>query len=79
MVQWRGRRRSSNVIDARGNKGKIALGGGSIIIILLGLLFGIDPGQLLALLGDGGGAAVETQTSGDVPPQDEAGEFVHPR
>ncbi|MEP0547935.1 MAG: neutral zinc metallopeptidase [Rhodothermales bacterium] len=77
MVQWRGRRRSSNVIDVRGKKGKAALGGGTLLIVLLGLLFGVDPGQLLALLGGGGGAAtVETQTSGEVPPQDDAGEFV---
>ena len=76
MVQWRGRRRSSNVIDVRGNKGKVALGGGTLLIVLLGLLFGVDPGQLLSLLGGGGAATVETQTSGDVPPQDEAGEFV---
>jgi predicted metalloprotease len=75
MVKWRGGRRSGNVIDIRGNKGKAALGGGSIIVLLLALLFGVDPGQLLALLGDGGGAA-EVQTSGEVPPQDEAGEFV---
>lgn len=76
MVQWRGRRRSSNVIDVRGNKGKVALGGGSLLIILLGLLFGVDPGQLLALLGGGGDAAAVEQTSGEVPPQDDAGEFV---
>jgi predicted metalloprotease len=80
MVQWRGRRRSSNVIDARGSKGKVALGGGTLLIVLLGLLFGVDPGQLLSLLGGGGGAAtVETQTSGEVPPPgeaDDASEFV---
>lgn len=75
MVKWRGGRRSGNVIDIRGNKGKVALGGGSIIVLLLALLFGVDPSQLLALLGDGGGAA-SVQTSGEVPPQDEAGEFV---
>jgi len=75
MVKWRGGRRSSNVIDIRGNKGKVALGGGSIIVLLLALLFGVDPSQLLALLGDGGGAA-EVQTSGEVPPQDEASAFV---
>ena len=78
MVKWRGRRRSSNVIDIRGNKGKAALGGGSIIVLLLALLFGVDPGQLLALLGDGGGAAIE-QVPADgagAPPEDEASAFV---
>ncbi len=78
MVQWRGRRGSSNVIDARGKKGRgIALGGGSILIVILGLIFGFDPSMILSLLGGGGSAPqVETQTSGEVPPQDEAGEFV---
>ncbi len=78
MVQWRGRRGSSNVIDARGKTGRgIALGGGSILIVILGLLFGFDPSMILSLLGGGGGAAtVDTQTSGEVPPTDEAGQFV---
>lgn len=79
MVQWRGRRGSSNVIDMRGKAGKgIALGCGPILLILLGLVFGVDPLQLLQLVGDGGGSTttVGPQTSGEVPPTDEAGEFV---
>lgn len=75
MVQWRGRKGSSNVIDLRGKKGGLALGGGSLIVILLGLLFGIDPGQLLALL-DGGSAPAVEQTPDGAAPTDEAGEFV---
>lgn len=74
MVQWRGRRGSSNVIDLRGKKGGLALGGGSLIVVLLALLFGIDPGQLLALL-DGGSAPAVEQTDGAAP-TDEAGQFV---
>ena len=55
----------------------MALGGGSIIIVLLALLFGFDPSMILSLLGGGGATApTETQTSGEVPPTDEAGEFV---
>jgi predicted metalloprotease len=75
MVQWRGRRGSSNVIDVRGNKGKVAFGGGTLIVILLGLIFGFDPSQILSLLGGGQTAQVE-QAPGDTGPQDEAGEFV---
>ena len=77
MVQWRGGRRSSNVIDIRGNKGKVALGCGPILLILLGLIFGFDPSQILALLDGGTGAAVEqAPPDGSAQPQDEAGEFV---
>jgi predicted metalloprotease len=78
MVKWRGGRRSGNVIDIRGNKGKAALGCGPILLVLLGLVFGFDPSQILALLGGGGGGG-ETQTSGEVPTPgtaDEASEFV---
>ncbi len=75
MVQWRGRRQSSNVIDVRGNKGKVALGCGPILIVILGLLFGVDLTQIAALLGGGQTAQVE-QAPGNTGPQDEAGEFV---
>ena len=75
MVQWRGRRGSSNVIDARGKRG-LALGGGSILIVLLGMIFGFDPSMILSLLGGGSAPTAQTQTSGEVPPTDEGGEFV---
>ncbi len=48
---WKNRRESSNVEDRRGfsGGGGIALGGGfgTIVIIVLALLFGVDPRQLL--------------------------------
>ncbi len=75
MVQWRGRRGSSNVIDVRGNKGKVALGCGPILVVILGLLFGVDLSQIAALLGGGQAAQVE-QAPGSTGPQDEASEFV---
>ncbi len=77
MVQWRGRRGSSNVIDVRGKKGKAALGGGSLVVVLLALLFGFDPSQILSLLGGGAApsASVEQAPAGGAP-QDDAGEFV---
>ncbi|MEM1041503.1 MAG: neutral zinc metallopeptidase [Bacteroidota bacterium] len=74
MVQWRGRRGSSNVIDIRGNKGKAALGCGPILIVILGLIFGVDLTQIAALLGGGQTAQVEQAPGAGV--QDEAGEFV---
>jgi len=49
-MRWRGRRRSSNIEDRRGNRpgGKVLGGGvGTIIIILAALYFGVDPAPLL--------------------------------
>ncbi|HEU4796256.1 MAG TPA: neutral zinc metallopeptidase [Pyrinomonadaceae bacterium] len=49
-MRWRGERQSTNIEDRRGlSGGKIAVGGGlgSIVILILALLFGIDPQQLL--------------------------------
>ena len=49
-MRWRGERQSTNIEDRRGlSGGKIAIGGGlgSIVILILALLFGIDPQQFL--------------------------------
>ena len=49
-MRWRGERQSTNIEDRRGlSGGKIAGGGGlgSIVILFLALIFGIDPQQLL--------------------------------
>ncbi|MDX1532199.1 MAG: neutral zinc metallopeptidase [Rhodothermales bacterium] len=80
MVRWKGRRRSSNVIDLRGRGAKgAALGCGPILVILLALLFGVDPSQLLALFGDGASAPAPAEAPAGAPaeaPRDDAGEFV---
>jgi predicted metalloprotease len=50
-MRWRGERQSTNIEDRRGlsGGGKVAIGGGlgSIVILVLALLFGIDPQQFL--------------------------------
>ncbi|WKN31190.1 zinc metallopeptidase [Porifericola rhodea] len=49
-MRWKGRRKSSNIDDRRGGRGKnIAVGGGlgTIVVIVLALIFGGDPGELL--------------------------------
>jgi len=49
-MRWRGERQSTNIEDRRGiGGGKIAVGGGlgTIVILILALLFGADPRQLL--------------------------------
>lgn len=61
-MRWWGGRESSNIEDRRGMGGggfPIRVGGGlgAIAVVVLGLLFGIDPSMLMAVL------------SGDAPPQ----------
>lgn len=49
-MRWRGERQSSNIEDRRGmSAGKVAVGGGlgSIVILIIALLLGADPRQLL--------------------------------
>lgn len=48
-MRWRGQRQSSNIEDRRGIGPKVAVGGGlgTIVILILALLFGADPRQLL--------------------------------
>ena len=49
-MRWQDLRRSSNVDDRRGmSGGKVALGGiGVVIVVVLGLLTGQDPGEILS-------------------------------
>ena len=72
-MKWSGRRGSGNIDDRRGmSGGGMALGGGAIILVILGLLFGADPQSIL------------TQVSQNQPvqegkigsPQDDAGKFA---
>ena len=51
-MRWIGGRESENVEDRRGAGGMTAgIGGiGAIVVVLVGLFFGIDPSMLLALL-----------------------------
>jgi predicted metalloprotease len=62
-MQWRGRRQSSNVEDRRGMGGRIGrpagIGGlGLIIVLLVGIFFGVD---LTPLFGPGSGPVVTTE------------------
>ena len=52
-MRWRDRRQSENIEDRRGlSTGRIAIGGGlgGIVILVLALLFGADPRQVLESL-----------------------------
>lgn len=79
-MRWKRARRSDNVVDARGGGriggGKLSLGGIAAIVVL-GLLMGKDPLQILGQLG---GELVQQQLpapgAGGGQPGDEASEFV---
>lgn len=75
---WRGQRQSGNVEDRRGmGGGGLAIGGGlgGIVVLVLALLLGADPRQLLEQT-RGGDPTSGTQTSRPVnPAEEEAKQF----
>jgi|SRR5690606_15188449 len=77
-MKWRGRRESQNVDDRRGASSgrKVMIGGGlgTLLIVVLGLLFGKDPSTLL----NGSGFNTPPQQSAPNSPQpdDELASFV---
>jgi predicted metalloprotease len=59
-MEWEGQEESSNVEDQRGAGGRagMAVGGGSLLLIILAILFGVDPRQFMGRRGvPGGGGA----------------------
>lgn len=82
-MRWKRARRSDNVVDARGRGGGMRIGGGKLslggiaAIVIIGLLMGKDP---LQILGQIGGELVQQQVPGDSQPSagagDEHSEFV---
>lgn len=85
-MRWQGRKGSSNVDDRRGGGssggGRKAAGGigiGSIIVIILAMIFGFNPSTLLNILGDGGtaiSAPTQQPSSAVSQPSDQMGQFV---
>lgn len=72
-MRWRGERQSENIEDRRGmSRGGIAIGGGlgSIVILIIALLLGADPRQLLEQ-DPGADPAAGTQTSRPTNPEEE--------
>lgn len=65
-MRWRTGRRSSNVVDRR-RMGLVGGGVGTVVLVVVALLLGVNPGELLQL-GPG------TETAAD--PSDEGGQFV---
>lgn len=85
-MEWRGRRGSRNVIDIRGSGGRRrrvgragGVGGiGAVIVVVLGLVLGVDLTPILGLIGGGGGTVAPgpSEVAPGEPIQDEAGAFV---
>ena len=76
-MRWRGERQSSNIEDRRGMGPKVAVGGGlgTLLIIIIALLFGADPRQLLEQVPDN--PSSEVQSSRPVnSEEDELKQFV---
>lgn len=72
-MRWRGQRQSENIEDRRGmSRGGIAIGGGlgSIVVLIIALLLGADPRQLLEQ-GPAEDPASGTQTSRPTNPEEE--------
>ncbi len=81
-MRWRRGRRSSNIEDRRGmriGRGGVKLGGGTLVIVMVvGLLMGQDPLQLLGMLtGEGGLGGTSAQAPRQQTPQNnEDADFV---
>ncbi|MDJ0973187.1 MAG: neutral zinc metallopeptidase [Planctomycetota bacterium] len=75
-MRWKGRRKSTNVEDRRGRGPagpKLAIGGGmGVLVVVVMLLLGVDPSQLL---GTGGQTGTGTQRQ-TTPEEEERVEFV---
>lgn len=78
-MRWQGRRQSRNVEDRRGSRGKtVAVGGGlgTIILVVLGLLFGGDFTDLIQIDAGAGSPSAQTQTTSTSPEEDQLAQFV---
>jgi uncharacterized protein len=78
-MRWRGERQSTNIEDRRGmSVGRVAVGGGlgTIVIMILALLFGVNPQQLFEQLpSDQQQPGVQTSRPAN-PEEDDLKQFV---
>ncbi|WP_019339940.1 neutral zinc metallopeptidase [Stutzerimonas stutzeri] len=79
-MRWKKARRSDNVVDARGRSGGIGGGrlslAGVAIVVVIGLLSGQDPMQILGQLADQSGSVPAQQTSAPANGDDPQVAFV---
>jgi predicted metalloprotease len=77
-MRWRDRRQSENIEDRRGFGGKgLAVGGGlgGLVILILALIFGADPSQLLEQVPNDPGSSAPVSRSTN-PQEEELKQFV---
>ncbi|HEX6046252.1 MAG TPA: neutral zinc metallopeptidase [Pyrinomonadaceae bacterium] len=77
-MRWRGERQSTNIEDRRGfSGGKVAVGGGlgTILILIIAMLFGADPRQLLEQAPSNPSSDVQSSRSAN-PEEEELKQFV---
>jgi hypothetical protein len=70
-MRWRGGRRSGNVEDRRGRGALIGGGAGGLVLLVVALLLGVDPGELTQ-----NGSTPPAVPGAAGAPEDELGEFV---
>jgi predicted metalloprotease len=78
-MRWKDGRRSGNVEDRRGSRlsGKAKGGGiGLLVLVLVGLFFGIDPSLILQLGGNVTGPAVQESQYVPTEAENELADFV---
>jgi len=78
-MRWENERRSDNVEDRRGSipGGRIALGGGgALIVLVIALLFGVDPRQLIGQLENSTQTTAQAPPAATSPEQEELKQFV---
>lgn len=77
-MRWRGERQSTNIEDRRGlSGGKVAIGGGlgTLLVIIIALLFGADPRQFLEQVPSEQPSQVQTSRPQN-PEEEELKQFV---
>ncbi len=77
-MRWQKGRRSQNVEDRRGRGGRRAVAGGGIgmvVIVLVGIMLGVDPGALLQVTNELTGGSAQ-QSAPQSPEQDKLADFV---
>lgn len=76
-MRWRGERQSTNIEDRRGMGSKVAVGGGlgTILVLIIALLFGADPQQLLEQLPSSSPTEVSSSRPSS-PEEEELKQFV---
>lgn len=78
-MRWESGRRSDNVEDRRGlrvTRGVAGGGLGTLVLVLIGLYFGVDPSTILNTIPSGGGSSVEQSNVPRPAAEDALADFV---